>query len=124
MEGSGAARLLQIIKNSQTSGANVTLATVTQVSPLSIRIDGDALDTPEQALIVAENLTTHKRVISIKEGLVSGNVVGIRGSGTLANLTAVDAELTINSPLTVGSRVIVAISNDGQLIYVLDRAVI
>lgn len=124
MEGNGALRLLQLFKNGQTSGSIVTLATITKLEPIAIRIDGDPIDTPEQAIVIAEDLKEHKRVVTIKGGNVSGDVSGFHGPGTLTSLTNIDAEMTIKSPLKVNDRVIVAISSDGQLVYILSKAVI
>lgn len=102
LEGSGAARLLKIFGNND-EPTTITLATVVSPSPISVRVDGDSIDTPSEGIIVAEQLTEHKRLIAYK---------------------GEDGEMTLKPALKKGDRVIVAIANNGQLIYVIDKAVI
>lgn len=102
LEGSGAARLLKMFGNND-EPTTITLATVVSQSPISVRVDGDSIDTPSEGIIVAEQLTEHKRLITYKDE---------------------DGEMTLKSALKKGDRVIVAIANNGQLIYVIDKAVI
>lgn len=103
LEGSGAARLLKMFGNND-EPTTITLATVVSPSPtISVRVDGDSIDTPSEGIIVAEQLTEHKRLITYK---------------------GEDGEMTLKSALKKGDRVIVAIANNGQLIYVIDKAVI
>lgn len=103
LEGSGAARLFQLL-GSKTEPTTITLATVVSPSPISVRVDGDTIDTPSEGIIVAENLTNHSRTMRIVGGTYQ--------------------QYEIQSNLKTGDRVIVAIANNGQLIYVLDKAVI
>lgn len=116
LEGSGAQRLLKLL-GTKTEPTTITLATVVSPSPISIRVDGDSIDTPKEGIIVAEHLMEHKRTVSYKGGTV--NV-----SETASSLSIVDGELTFKSALKKDDRVIVAIANNGQLIYVIDKAVI
>jgi len=102
LEGSGAARLLKMFGNND-EPTTITLATVVSPSPISVRVDGDSIDTPSEGIIVAEQLTEHKRLIAYK---------------------GEDGEMTLKSALKKDDRVIVAIANNGQLIYVIDKAVI
>lgn len=102
LEGSGAARLLKIFGNND-EPTTITLATVVSPSPISVRVDGDSIDTPSEGIIVAEQLTEHKRLITYK---------------------GEDGEMTLKLALKKDDRVIVAIANNGQLIYVIDKAVI
>lgn len=85
LEGSGAARLLQLLAGDKTQPTTITTAVIQSITPLLVRVDGDSIDTPEQGIIIAD---------------------------------------TALSKLENGLRVIVAIANDGQLVYVLDKAVI
>lgn len=117
LEGSGAARLLKLFGGDGTQPTTITNATIQTVSPISVRVDGDSVDTPEQGIIVAEHLMEHTRTISFTGGTVT---VG----GGLTTLDIVDGELTFKCDLKEGDKVIVAIVNDGQLVYVLDKAVI
>ena len=104
LEGSGAMRLLRLFRET-TQPTTLSLATVTSPPPsLSIRIDGDSFDTPMQGLVVAEHLTQHKRTMRVNDSTYQ--------------------QYEIQSNLNVGDRVIVAIANDGQLVYVLDKAVV
>lgn len=101
MEGSGASRLYQLFGgNAGSTGVEIKNATIKALPPnISVQVDGDSIDTPSEGIIVAEHLTEHKRTIN-------------------------GAESTFSCDLKVGDPVIVAIANNGQLIYVLDRAVI
>lgn len=119
LEGNGAQRLLQLLgpKGQLTA---LTLATVVSPSPISIQVDGDTETTPSEGIIMAEHLTEHTRTISLQGGTVNGST----SDGTLSSLTVTDAKMTFKNDLKVGDRLIVAITNDGQLIYVLDKAVI
>lgn len=125
LEGSGAARLLQLFSGDGTQPTTITNATIQSVSPISVRVDGDSIDTPEQGIIVAEHLTEHTRTISFTSGTVTGQVRDTyTGGGELLSLDIIDGELTFKCDLKEGDKVIVAIVNDGQLVYVLDKAVI
>lgn len=103
LEGDAYTRILNMIGDG-TESTTLTLATVVSPSPISVRVDGDSVDTPSQGIIVAEHLTQHKRTMRVAGGSFQ--------------------EYEIQSNLNAGDRVIVAISNDGQLIYVIDKAVI
>lgn len=125
LEGSGASRLIQMFGRDKSQPTTITTAIIQSVSPISVRVDGDSVDTPEQGIIVAEHLTEHKRTISYTGGTVSGQVQDTySGGGDLKSLDIVDGELTFKTNLEVGNKVIVAVANDGQLVYVLDKAVI
>ncbi|MFJ7665323.1 DUF2577 family protein [Lysinibacillus sp. NPDC097162] len=124
LEGTGAARLLQLFNGDKSQPTTVTNATIQSVAPISVRVDGDSVDTPEQGIIVAEHLIEHTRTVSITGGTVTGQVQDTySGGGELTSLNIIDGELTFKCDLKVGDRVIVAVVNDGQLIYVLDKAV-
>jgi len=124
LEGTGAARLLRLFNGDKTQPTTITNATIQSVAPISVRVDGDSVDTPEQGIIVAEHLTEHTRTISYTGGTVTGQIQDTySGGGELTTLNIVDGELTFKCDLKVGDRVIVAVVNDGQLIYVLDKAV-
>jgi len=86
LEGSGASRLLQLFSGDNTHHTTITTAVIrTPLPNLSVRIDGETIDTPSQGIIYADG---------------------------------------VKDKLTVNTRVIVAIANDGQLVYILDKAVI
>lgn len=108
LEGSGGSRLLQAVRKygkDSTQPTTITTATVTSTSPnFAIRVDGDSIDTPSEGLIIAEHLTEYTRTIQLDGGT--------------------EQTMTVKSPLAVDDPLIVAIANDGQLIYVLDKAVI
>lgn len=121
LEGDGYTRLAQLMRGNKTP-LSITQATVTTEPPdLSVRVDGDNFDTPSEGLVVADELLTHTRTIDFKGGTISGNVNGFHGPGNLTSLTITDGELTVKSPLKVGDKVIVAVADDGQLIYVLAK---
>lgn len=108
LEGSGYSRLAQMFGPSKRQPITITTADIKTFSEddsgydISIRVDGDSIDTPTEAITVIDELLTHTRRM---------RVVG----GTWQSYE-------IESPLKVGDRVIVAIENDGQLIYVLAKA--
>lgn len=101
MEGSGASRLYQLFGGgSGSSGIEIKLATIKALPPtIAVQVDGDSIDTPVEGIIVAEYLTEHKRTIN-------------------------GAEAIFSCDLKVGDSVIVVIANDGQVVYVLDKAVV
>jgi len=101
MEGSGASRLYQLFGgNTGSSGVEVKHAIIKALPPnIAVQVDGDSIDTPSEGIIVAEHLTEHKRTINGIEAIFSCD-------------------------LKVGDPVIVAIANDGQIVYVLDKAVV
>lgn len=123
LEGSGASRLLGLFRP-DTKPVSITLATVKTLPPeISVRVDGDTVDTPHEGIIVAEHLTEHKRTFTFSDD-ATGEVDGYHGPGTLRNLQIQRKLLTVHCDLKVDDRVIVAIADDGQLVYVLDKAVI
>lgn len=103
LEGNGASRLLQLFGGNSSDGIELTVATVTSASPIAVRIAGDTFDITGDALIVAESITEYRRTVSISGGA--------------------DVELIVRNPLKTGDKVIVVIAQDGQLYYVMDKAV-
>lgn len=105
LEGNGASRFVQLMKRyGKSDGISITVATVTKAPPaLSIRIDGDTFDLSGDELVVAEHLMEHKRTVSVNGGAFN--------------------EHLFRSPLAVGDKVIVIIAHDGQLYYVMEKAV-
>lgn len=102
MEGSGASRLYQLFGGGSAgaTGVDIKRAIIKTLPPeISVQVDGDSIDTPSEGIIVAEHLLEHKRTINGLESL-------------------------FECDLEVGDPVIVAVANDGQLIYVLDKAVV
>lgn len=103
LEGNGASRLLELFGGQAGGGLEMTVATVTSASPVAIRIDGDTFDITQDSLIVAEQITQLNRTVSISGGA--------------------DVEMIVRNPLSAGDKVIVVIAQDGQLYYVIDKAV-
>ncbi|WP_312507177.1 DUF2577 family protein [Lysinibacillus sp.] len=123
LEGDAYVRLIQMFGPSKRIPDHITLGTIKSLPPeVSVLVEGDSVVTPHEGVIVAEDLLDHKRIVSYTAGTVSGDVDGFHGPGNLRSLDIVDGELTIKSPLKLEDRVIVAISNDGQLVYVLAKA--
>lgn len=123
LEGNGAAKLIQLMrKNGYNKDLDIELATVIAPPPaLVIRCNRDNMELDKDDLIIAEHLTEHVRTVSISGGSVTGTVTP---SGNLTTFTLTDATMTIKSPLRVGDQVIIVSANDGQLYYVLDKAVV
>ena len=107
LEGNGAQRLLTLfgVKGAQTPVQFVLATIVTPPPKISVRLDGDTVDTPTEGIVVAEWLTEHKR---------EWRLVG----------TGEYREYEIKSNLKSDDRVICGVGNNGQLVYVLDKAVI
>jgi hypothetical protein len=106
LEGSGAARLIQLIRqHGYNIDVDIELATVTSAPPnLKIKVDNMKIELDRDDLIVAQSLTKHKRQVKIDGGAT--------------------VELEYQDELKVGDRVIVASANNGQLYFVIDKAVI
>lgn len=102
-EGSGISQFKAAI---QRAGYNeydrFDLATITAPLPnITIKIDNVPIEFDASDLVVAEHLTEHTRMVTI-------------GGGTLTTMT-------VESPLSVGDRVIVVSTNNGQTYIILDR---
>lgn len=126
MEGSGATRLWSLFgkDSEQIEATSVSLATVTALPPeMAVQVDGDSVETPSEGVVIAEHLTEHRRTVSFTGGTISGNVDGYHGPGSLRTLEITKGELTLHCDLKIGDKVIVAVSNDGQVVYVFDKAV-
>jgi Protein of unknown function (DUF2577) len=106
LEGSGAKRLIQLMRqHGYNKDVNIELATVTSAPPdLKIKVDNMKVELDRDDLIVAQYLTKHKRQVKIN------------GGETI--------ELEFQDELKPGDRVIVASANNGQLYFVIDKAVI
>lgn len=104
-EGTGASRFADAIGRwGHNEYDRFELATVTSITPTTIKLDNDPLTLDAFDLVFAEHLTTHKRMVKTQ------------GSDF-------ETEMTFLSPLTVGDRVIIVKTNGGQTYVVLDRAV-
>lgn len=124
LEGNGGQRLLKLLGvTGAATPLYFTLGKVASISPISVRLDGETIDTPSEGIVVAEGLTEHKRTISISDD-VGGYVDGYHGDGALKNIKIERKVLTIHAGLKVGDTVICGVGNDGQLVYILDKAVI
>ena len=125
LEGKGLRQLYELMRGDTTQPTTLTTGVIKSPLPeISLRIDGETIDTPSQGIVVAEHLTEHKRIMSFTGGTISGNVSVPNSAGTLTSLTTTDVNVTIKSNLNVDDKVIVAVANDGQLVYILDKAVI
>jgi Protein of unknown function (DUF2577) len=105
LEGSGAARLIQLIRqHGYNVDVNIELATVTSAPPnLKIKVDNMKVELDRDDLVVAQYLTKHKRQVKINGGTT--------------------VELEYQDELKPGDRVIVTSANNGQIYFVLDKAV-
>lgn len=126
MEGSGATRLWSLFgkDTEQIEAVTIGLAKVTALPPeIAVQVDGDSTETPSEGIVIAEHLVEHTRTVSFTGGTISGNVDGFHGPGTLRTLEITKGELTLHCDLKIGDKVIVAVANDGQVVYILDKAV-
>ncbi|MCM3592507.1 DUF2577 domain-containing protein [Brevibacillus borstelensis] len=132
LEGSGVSQLKQMIAR---IGYNrfdrLELATVVSPPPdLRIRIDNMALDLEADDVLVAEHLTRHKRVVTIRHEQDAERDVGDTepkprdndSTGSLA-WTYSYVELQFEDVLKAGDRVLVASMNGEQTYLILDRVV-
>jgi hypothetical protein len=105
LEGSGAARLIQLIRqHGYNVDVNIEMATVTSSPPdLKIKVDNMKVELDRDDLVVAQYLTKHKRQVKINGGTT--------------------VELEYQDELKPGDRVIVTSANNGQIYFVLDKAV-
>jgi Protein of unknown function (DUF2577) len=105
LEGSGAARLIQLIRqHGYNVDVNIEMATVTSAPPdLKIKVDNMKVELDRDDLVVAQYLTKHKRQVKINGGTT--------------------VELEYQDELKPGDRVIVTSANNGQIYFVLDKAV-
>lgn len=118
LEGNGASRLFRMI-NKDGEGTRLTVATVSKLEPFAIRIDGDPFDIDGDSLIIAEGLLGFKRKASLKGGSADGTTT----NGSISSITWEDAEITYEPRVEEGDKVIVIIAQEGQLYYVMDKAV-
>lgn len=103
LEGNGAARCIKLMKkHGYNEEVKFHIATVSSVSPFSIRIPGDSDDIEEDSLIVMQSILEHDRTIVI--------------DGT-------EKIITMKSLVNQGDEVFVLETNDGQLYHVIDKVV-
>ncbi|MGE6488520.1 DUF2577 family protein [Paenisporosarcina sp. NPDC076898] len=117
LEGNGAARVLQLMKE---QGHNVDtryhIATVVSVIPFSIQIPGDPFVIDHESLFVPQSFLPHERVVKINGQSTHDSISGIFNGDTLT--------LTFsNDYISPGDSVMVAEANDAQKYYVLDKVV-
>ncbi|KQC48535.1 hypothetical protein AP057_12735 [Geobacillus sp. Sah69] len=106
LEGNGAARLIQLMRHhGYNKDVDIELATITSAPPnIKVKIDNMNIELDRDDLIVARYLTKHKRQVKIDGGAT--------------------VEIEYQDELKVGDRVIVVSANNGQLYFVIDKAVI
>ncbi|EST55484.1 hypothetical protein T458_06970 [Brevibacillus panacihumi W25] len=137
LEGSGVSQLYQVIKRvGRNDFDKFELATVTSPPPeLRIRVDNWPIDLDHTDIIVAEHLTRHTRIVTIRHEEMAERDLGDKivqdGLDTddmvpgnpITEYTHSYVEQTFEDVLKPGDRVIVASMNDGQTYVILDRAV-
>lgn len=135
LEGTGASQLVQLIQHfGYNKDVDIEIATVTSPPPaLRIKIDNMPVELEADDLVVAEHLTRHTRIVTIRH---SAGMPRDLGDTTGTDSVLVDGmtpgystfdydfvELTFEDVLKPGDRVIVASINDDQTYVILDRAV-
>lgn len=152
LEGSGASKLVQLIKQGgYNKDVNVEIGTVVSAPPnLKIKIERDDIILEKDDLTVAEHLTRHTRVVTFRKQtklpdfttkirLASDNVsesMTPEGLGPhVHDITQIDMdnvqddfemtelEIQFDDELRVGNRVFIVVDDDSQEYYVIDRAV-
>ncbi|MBB6283827.1 DUF2577 family protein [Geobacillus subterraneus] len=103
MEGNGAVRLIQLMRqHGYNKDVSIELATVTSPPPnIKIQVDNMKIELDKDDVVVAEHLLPHKRMVLFL--------------GT-------ESEMEFKDSLKAGDRVIVASDRD-QVFYIIDRAV-
>lgn len=104
IEGSPYSKFVQAMRqHGYNSDINIEVGTVTSSNPIRISLDNEAIELDSDDLVIAESLTEHTR-----KGRVNGGDI---------------VDIEFESSLEKGARVILASVDDGQLYYVLDKAV-
>ncbi|WP_025846473.1 DUF2577 domain-containing protein [Brevibacillus agri] len=132
LEGDGFSQLRQVVAEvGRNDYDKLELATVTAPPPaLRIKIDNMALELEADDLVVAEHLTRHKRIVTIRHEQDAERDVGDTepkprdndSTGSLA-WTYSYVEMQFEDVLKAGDRVLVSSMNDGQTYVILDRVV-
>ena len=134
LEGGGASKFVQLIqKFGYNKGIEIELATVTASAPnIKIKLDNMAEELLAEDIIIAEQLTKHKRKVQLNipkltlTGFTTptgGNVTGQGSAVTPVNTETVFAEIEFTDELKKDDRVLVVATEDGQTYIVLDRVV-
>lgn len=136
LEGNGYNQLHQVIKRvGRNDFDKFELATVTSPPPeIRIRVDNWPIDLEADDIIVAEHLTRHTRIVTIRHEEMAERDLGDKivqdGLDTddmvegnpITEYRHSYVELTFEDVLKVGDRVIILSASDSQSFYVLDRA--
>lgn len=103
-EGSGVSKLRQAItKIGFNDYDRYELGTITSISPITVRLDNSPLILDAADLVIAEQLTEHRRYVLINGGE--------------------PVEMVVDSPLKAGDRVILVSTNSGQSYVMIDRTI-
>ncbi|MCD8364585.1 MAG: DUF2577 domain-containing protein [Clostridiales bacterium] len=109
------------------TAAELLQGTVTSVSPLTIKADGDdKLTIPASALVVPRHLQNYTTTCTISGGTVKGGMTSTieyiaYHTHTLNSFTDTNATITINNALVKGDRVHLLALQSGKKYVVLDR---
>lgn len=135
LEGSGASKLVQLIKQGgYNKDVNVEIGTVISAPPnLKIKIERDGIVLEKDDLTVAEHLTRHKRIVTLSHTELEPRDIGdgkakdyLDTDDLIPPITTYKhnyIELQFEDVLKVGNRVFVIVDDDSQEYYVIDRAV-
>lgn len=106
LAGNGAARFVTLMRElGYNEGIRIETASVTQTAPvLAFKFPDELEIDDDESVIIADHLLEHTRTVSI-DG-------------------APDVQMVVRSPLKVGDAVTVISAKDGQLFYVMDKAII
>lgn len=141
IEGDPFSKLNQLFKEGSEAAdgaAKIELATVTKSAPdLEITLDSDGLLLDKDTLIVAEHLTRHERIVSVKYTFPQLVELGDKTADTASNRNNIGqapdipyenyemqyATMTFEDVLKVGDRILVACLDADMTYIILDRAV-
>ncbi|MDP5275696.1 DUF2577 domain-containing protein [Chengkuizengella axinellae] len=139
LEGSSYSQLIQMFRifgfNKE---VDIELATIKSTDPYKIQVDNMKIMLEEEDMIIAESLLEHKRTLRIESQdmtldskVTNHDIVSTSPHGPCqttftqigldAKVTGESVEVTIESPLEVGDRVIIASISNNQKYIVLDK---
>lgn len=120
-------------QKSNTEDTGITYGTIRSLNPLSVLVDGHSQVLPEEFFILGQNVRPHKVTIPHKHEYNGITEVAENHAHEIKQQVTEDLHigtggykqdyviLDIYPPLSVGDRVILLRTNDGQKYYILER---
>lgn len=117
IEGGSESRLVQLLMQlGYNKDVDIEFGTVTQSWPhVNVRLDNVDFDLDADDLVIPDHLRTHTRTMTINGGTTTSNGTPLHSHDIEPN----SVNVTINSPLIVGTRVVIVSDVDRQLYVVI-----